>query len=62
TADGTPAVVRTAVRSPRLGRVIGLALVPVPVAEPGTILTVTTPAGDTTAVVSDVPFGTPWPS
>lgn len=62
TADGTPAVVRTAARSPRLGRVIGLALIPIPAAEPGTTLTVATPAGDATAVVSDVPFGTPWPS
>lgn len=56
--DGRPAgVLRTTVWSPKLDRFIGLALVPVADAAPGTHIDVDAPGIVTGMTVTDVPFG-----
>ncbi len=50
--------VRNAVWSPRMSKVIGLALLPTAIAGPGTRLDVATPDGQCTARISETPFGT----
>ena len=56
--DGQPAgCLRTTVWSPKLDRFIGLALLPVAHAEPGTHLDVDAPGIVTGMTVTDVPFG-----
>lgn len=57
-ADGEPVgELRTTVWSPKLERFIGLALLPVAHAEPGTHLAVDAPGIVTAMTVTDVPFG-----